>query len=69
MGVRSHNCLPRADRLAYLILLKFHVFPSAENGTVFDNKKPGAVTRPGIRVTLNYNYFYRNHVTLSSKNF
>jgi hypothetical protein len=50
-----------------LPLLKLDTFLSAGNDALFHDKKPGAVTRPGICVTLNYICFYRNHVTLSSK--
>jgi hypothetical protein len=49
--------------------LKLDTFLSAGNNASFHDKKPGAVTRPGICIALNYNYFYRNHVTLSSKNY
>ena len=39
------------------------VFLSAENGTFFHDKKPGAVTRPGICVTVTDIPFYMNLVT------
>jgi hypothetical protein len=39
------------------------LFPSPENGTPFHNKKPGAVTRPGICVTVTDICSYMNFVT------
>jgi len=39
------------------------LFPSVEDDALFHNKKPGAVTRPGIRVILTDIYFYMKSVT------
>jgi hypothetical protein len=51
MGARSTIATPRADRLAALILLKFHVFLSAENSTFFTIKNPARFP-PGLLAQL-----------------
>jgi len=49
----AHACTIRTDRLAVFNPSEIaRIFPSADNGTFFHNKKPGAVTRPGLRTTL-----------------
>jgi hypothetical protein len=51
MGARSHNCQPRADRLAALILLKFHVFSFCGERQFFHSKNPARFP-PGLPAQL-----------------
>ena len=54
----------RAGRLAAFYPPEIaSLFPSAGNGTLFHSKKPGAVTRPGLRITPTDIYFYMKLVT------
>jgi hypothetical protein len=68
-GKNSTSSWPGSTTRRRLPLLKLDTFLSAGNDAFFHDKKPGAVTRPGICITLNDVRLYRNHVTLSSKNY
>jgi hypothetical protein len=64
---KTANPRPGSATRRRLPFLKLDTFLSAGNDAFFHDKKPGAVTRPGICIALTYIRFYRNHVTLSSK--
>ena len=64
MDARLEDCATRDGRLAALILLKFHVFPSAENDTFFHNEKPGAISARAFCTALDTSPLYTYHVTL-----
>ena len=65
MGARLHNCATRADRLCRFDpseIACFFLLPTTAR-TFFNNKKPGAVTRPGLRTSLTDIVLYLNPVT------